>query len=37
MEKEYYERTEIEIIKFRTEDVIMTSLGEEDEVNERMP
>lgn len=39
MKKELYERTEIEIIKFQTEDVIMTSnpLGEEDEVNERMP
>lgn len=39
MKKELYERIELDIIMFQTEDVIMTSnpLGEEDEINERMP
>lgn len=31
MNKEIYERTELEIIQFQTEDVIMTS-GEDDEL-----
>ena len=35
MKKEKYERTELEVIRFQTEDVIMTSRGfEEDEVSE---
>ncbi len=33
MKKEKYERTELEVIKFQTEDVITTSRqGEEDEL-----
>ena len=40
MYKEKYEKADLEIIIFRTEDVIMSSgggLGEEDEFNEKMP
>lgn len=36
MKKEKYERTELEIIKFQTDDVITTSGPEEDEVSEKM-
>ena len=35
MDRELYERTELEIIKFQTNDFITTS-GEEDELNERV-
>lgn len=34
MDREIYERTELEIIQFHTADIITTS-GEEDELNER--
>ena len=34
MDKEKYERTELEIFRFQTEDVITTSGFEEDEVSE---
>ena len=34
--KDLYERTDLEIIKFITDDVITTSPTEEDEVKERM-
>lgn len=35
MDRELYERTELEIFKFQTEDVITTSGGfEEDEISE---
>lgn len=34
MNKEKYERTELEIVKFQTEDIILTSGFEEDEVSE---
>lgn len=30
MQKEQYERTELDIIRFRTEDVIMTSVPDDD-------
>ena len=32
MKKEKYERTELEIIKFQTDDVLMPSSSEEDEL-----
>ena len=34
MDRELYERTELEIFRFQTEDVITTSGFEEDEVSE---
>ena len=38
MEKEIYERTDLEIIEFQTGDIILSSsLGEEDEFHEKMP
>ena len=38
MDRELYERTELEIFRFQTEDVITTSAGrEEDELNEKNP
>lgn len=38
MEKEIYQRTELEIIKFQTEDVIMTSnLNPDDAYEGEMP
>ena len=40
MKKDLYERLELEIISFQTEDIITTSndpLREEDELNEKMP
>ena len=37
MDKERYERTELEIIEFQSRDVIMSSGFEEDEVHEMMP
>lgn len=37
MDRELYERTELEIFRFHTEDVITTSAGrEEDELNEKI-
>ena len=37
MDRELYERTELEIFRFQTEDVITTSAGrEEDELNEKI-
>ena len=37
MYKEKYERTELEIIKFLTEDVIMTSGGFPEEEDDELP
>ena len=37
MKKESYERTELELIKFRTEDVITTSDSDPDEYEGEMP
>lgn len=37
MDRELYERTELEIFRFQTKDVITTSAGrEEDELNEKI-
>ena len=36
MNKEKFERTELEIIKFQTEDVITTSIGTEDDETSRI-
>ena len=37
MNKEIYEQTELEIIKFSTGDVITTSIGYEDDETSRIP
>lgn len=36
MDRELYDRAELEIIEFKTDDVITTSGPEEDEVSEKM-
>ena len=36
MDRELYERTELELFEFKTDDVITTSGSEEDELNEKI-